>query len=70
MEPLNINEQAAAKRWGPSVHWFRRARWSGGGPPFIKLSGMVLYPIAEGDAFFATKIRKSTSDSGPVAKAA
>lgn len=67
MEPLNINEKDASKRWGPSVHWFRRARWAGGGPPFVKLAGMVLYPVAEGDAFFTSKVRKSTSDQGKAA---
>jgi len=66
-EAMNLSEKAAAKRWGPSVHWFRRARWAGGGPPYIKLAGKVLYPKVEGDAFFASKIRTSTSDPGKAA---
>lgn len=61
---LNIGEQEAALRYGPSVHWFRRARWAGGGPTYIKLAGRVLYPVAELDKFFIGKFRKSTSDPG------
>jgi len=44
---VNINETEAAEQYGPSVHWFRRARWQGNGPRFIKLAGSVLYPVAE-----------------------
>lgn len=64
MEKIYMSETEAAKRYNLSVHWFRRARWAGGGPEFVKLSGRVLYPIESTDAFFVSKLRKSTSDTG------
>ncbi|GFE56399.1 AlpA family transcriptional regulator [Geobacter sp. AOG1] len=67
MEKLNLNEVEAAERYGLSVHWFRRARWAGGGPQFIKMGSKVLYPIAETDAFFKSRMRSSTSDPGQAA---
>jgi len=61
---LNINEQEAAKRYGLSVHWFRRMRWAGGGPEFLKVGSRCLYPVESTDSYFAAKSRKSTSDTG------
>ena len=58
---IQLNEVEAAERYGLSVHWFRRARWSGNGPPYVKMAGRCLYPIADTDAYFASKIRTSTS---------
>ncbi|QSV44422.1 helix-turn-helix domain-containing protein [Geobacter benzoatilyticus] len=65
---INIDEHEAAALYGPSVHWFRRARWAGGGPPFIKLSGRVLYRVEDLDAFFAGRVRRSTADPGPAVR--
>lgn len=59
-----MTETEAAQRYGLSVHWFRRARWAGGGPAYLKLGARVLYPIVSTDAFFAARIRRSTSDTG------
>ena len=63
-----LTEVEAAARWPMSVHWFRRMRWAGGGPEFLKIgagrAGKVLYPEESTDAFFASKLRKSTSDTG------
>lgn len=59
----NINEIEAAELYGPSVHWFRRARWKGDGPRFIKLAGAVLYPVVELDSFFSARLVKSTSEA-------
>jgi hypothetical protein len=66
----NLTEKEASERWGMSVHWYRRKRWSGGGPVYIKTdgkNGSVLYPEEELEKFFASKLRKSTSDQGPTA---
>lgn len=60
----NLTEEQAAAEYGPSVHWYRRARWAGDGPRFIKLDGRVLYPRTELDAFFESRLRRSTSDRG------
>ncbi len=59
----NLNEKEASAEYGGSVHWYRRARTYGGGPKFIKLAGMVLYPRTELDAFFDSRIVKSTSEA-------
>lgn len=61
-EPVNLNEKQAAARYGLSIHWFRRARWKGDGPRYIKLAGRVLYPREELQQYFESKIRRSTSD--------
>jgi hypothetical protein len=58
---VNLTEKEATA-YGPSVHWFRRARWAGDGPKFIKLAGSVLYPVTELDAFFNARLVKSTSE--------
>lgn len=61
--PAYINEQAASQKYGLSTHWFRRARWEGGGPAYCKISGgKVLYPVTELDAFFSSRMVKSTSE--------
>jgi hypothetical protein len=59
----NLTETEASERYGMSVHWYRRARWAGDGPKFIKLSGSVLYPVTELDAFFNARLVKSTSEA-------
>lgn len=59
---VNIDESEAARMYGPSVHWFRRARWKGNGPAFVKLAGRVLYPVAELDRYFEARLQRSTSD--------
>ena len=60
---LNLSEKEAAEIYGLSVHWFRRARWAGGGPEFIKLGAAVLYPRKSLDDFFTSRIVKSTSEA-------
>lgn len=62
-EKINLSEREASQLYGPSVHWFRRARWAGGGPEYIKLNGLVLYQRRKLDEFFTAKIVKSTSDA-------
>lgn len=61
-QKINLNKTEAAEIYGPSVHWFRRARWQGDGPAFIKLKGAVLYPVQELDRFFNARLVKSTSE--------
>lgn len=63
-----LKEQEVAKKIGLSVHWLRRARWAGGGIPFIKIAdgpgGAVRYRQEDVEAFIASRVRKSTSDTG------
>lgn len=63
----NLTEREAAAEYGLSVHWFRRMRWAGGGPDYIKTpgrGGKVLYPRECLDRYFASRVRRSTSDGG------
>jgi hypothetical protein len=63
-----LKEQEVAKLIELSVHWLRRKRWSGGGIPFIKIAegagGAVRYRREDVEAFIASRLRKSTSDTG------
>jgi len=45
-----------------------RLRWAGGGPVFIKLSGLVRYTTEDLDEWIASRRRRSTSDPGPDAR--
>ena len=58
----NLTEQEATV-YGPSVHWFRRARWKGDGPKFIKLANKVLYPVEELERYFSERLVRSTSEA-------
>jgi hypothetical protein len=47
-----------------SVRTLERERVTGTGCPFVRLSGRVLYRVADIDRYLATKVRTSTSDRG------
>lgn len=38
-----LYERDAARLLGVSVHWLRRKRWAGGGPPYLKYERAVRY---------------------------
>ncbi|HBA87623.1 MAG TPA: DNA-binding protein [Geobacter sp.] len=63
-----LNEQETATRIGMSVHWLRRARWAGGGIPFVKMGSgpkaAVRYRPEDADAYVSARVRRSTSDPG------
>ena len=59
----NLTETEASAEYGMSVHWYRRSRWAGDGPRFIKLGGAILYPRIELESFFDARLVKSTSES-------
>lgn len=65
-QKINLTETEATI-YGPSVHWFRRARWAGNGPAFLKIAGgkggKVLYPVVELDRFFGSRLVKSTTEA-------
>lgn len=66
----NLDEYQAAKRLGVSVHKLRRDRWAGGGVPFLKIGGRIVYRTTDIDDYELSKIRKSTSDQGKAPEAA
>jgi hypothetical protein len=69
-EKLYLTEKEAANITGLSVHWFRRKRWSGGGPEYIQndgCRGAVRYEREALTKYFQNRTRKSTSDQGQTA---
>jgi predicted DNA-binding transcriptional regulator AlpA len=63
-----LNEKEAGALLGMSVHWLRRKRWEGGGIPFIRLGdgpkGAVRYRLEDIEGYVASRVRRSTSDTG------
>ncbi len=60
-----MKEHEAAARLGLKVATLRRWRWSGRGPPFIKIGAAVRYDPDDVEAFIEAGRRSSTSDLGP-----
>lgn len=55
-----LNESEVAKVLHVEVSTVRRWRWSGGGPPFVKLKGAVRYEPASIEKYVKTR-RKTSS---------
>lgn len=62
---MKLDERSAAERMGIRGKTLANWRSLGGGPPFYKVGGRIVYDHAEIDAWLATKRRVSTSDPGP-----
>ena len=59
-----IDEKEASKLYGMSKAWFRRKRWEGGGPLFIKVgSRSIRYQMSDLDEYFTSKKFHSTSEA-------
>lgn len=59
-----LNEIQAARMLGMSPAWVQRKRWSGGGPPFIKIDHAVRYRLEDLEEWINSRVRTSTSDEG------
>lgn len=74
MQTKLLRETEVAEQIGMSTHWLRRKRLTGGGIPYLKMSGAstgaggdkgaVRYAQSSVDAFVASRVRSSTSDQG------
>jgi len=62
--PTLLDETKAARILGLSVKTLRRWRWAGKGPAFRKLGRAVRYASNDLEAFIASALRTSTSDTG------
>jgi len=62
-EPEFLNEAQAAFMTGMSTAWFKRARWAGDGPPFVKLGQAVRYRKTALLEWFAARERTSTTEA-------
>lgn len=60
--PQYLPTPAAANVTGLTQAWLERARWEGAGPPYIKVSRKVLYPVDELHAWLRARMRTSTTD--------
>ena len=63
-EPL-LTESELSARIRVAVATLRRWRWSGGGPPFVRVGRCVRYDAAHVRAWLGAQTRRSTSDQGP-----
>jgi len=59
-----LDETKVARVLGLSVKTLRRWRWAGKGPAFRKLGRAVRYASNDLEAFIASALRTSTSDTG------
>jgi hypothetical protein len=50
-------EKEAAAWYGLSIHWFRRARYTGHSPSYHKLNGKVFYTVREIDKWFKENLK-------------
>jgi hypothetical protein len=63
-EPL-LTESELSGRIRVAVATLRRWRWSGGGPPFVRVGRCVRYDANDVRAWLGAQTRRSTSDPGP-----
>ena len=69
VDPLQhlFKEEEAATFLSLRVATLRKWRWSGTGPPFIKLGGAVRYRRSDLEAYIEAQRRQSTTDTGQAA---
>ena len=59
--PTHLTPEQLAARWSCGVHTLKNWRYRGSGPVYEKLGKLVLYPIAEVEAFEAKRRMAATS---------
>ena len=52
-----FNEKQVSQRYGLSVSWFRKARYSGNSPTYHKLNGKIFYDIDNVDEWFKENLK-------------
>jgi len=60
-----VGPAEAAERFGVQRSTLDNWRWSGDGPPFIKVGGRVRYRLSDLADWLDARTRSSTSDAGP-----
>jgi hypothetical protein len=56
----HLDQSRLAERWQVSPRTLEQWRWQGRGPRYLKLGGRVVYPMAEIEAFEATRLHCNT----------
>lgn len=57
-----LTEKEVEQRYSIGVHWLRRKRYEGGGPPFVKVGALVRYPVESFEEWKNKHSFVSTSD--------
>jgi hypothetical protein len=57
MPDSHLNQIELARRWRLSHRTLERWRWTGEGPPYLKIGGRVVYRLADIEAFETARIR-------------
>jgi hypothetical protein len=57
MAVRHLNQIELADRWHVSPRTLERWRCFGGGPPFLKINGRILYRLEDIEAFEAAQLR-------------
>ncbi len=65
MEKSFLTEPQLACRWNVKTATLKQWRWSGQGPPYSKVSRLIMYWIHDVEEYEIHKWRRSTSDTGP-----
>ncbi len=63
-DEVYLTEPEAAQLSGFSPAWFRRMRWSGGGPIFVRVGRSIRYPKIKLLSWLAEREVTSTSAVG------
>ncbi len=61
MSQRHLNQIDLSDRWNISHRTLERWRWTGEGPPFIKLGGRVVYRLEDIEDYERAQIRASTA---------
>lgn len=64
-----LRNHEVAERLGVAVKTIDQWRSRGGGPPFVRIGGVVRYRESDLERFVAERVRLSTSDDGRAAVA-
>ncbi len=68
MEEL-LNTRGAARALGMKPSALENWRWKGGGPPFVRVTPRAIrYRREDLEKFIKERLRRSTSDPGPVSE--
>lgn len=54
-------EKEVAMKYGRSVHWFRKARYTHQSPKYYKINGKVFYTIKDIDAWLKDHMKSVTT---------
>ncbi|WP_297541757.1 helix-turn-helix domain-containing protein [Roseovarius sp.] len=68
MQQRHLNQIELSRRWNISHRTLERWRWTGEGPPYLKLGGRVLYRLSDIEVFEQSQLRRARLVSDAVAR--